>query len=612
MKLSSESPSKLSSESSSARHILNHVFGYSEFRAEQEAIVDTVCAGENTLVVMPTGGGKSLCYQIPALARGGLGIVISPLIALMQDQVSALQSLGVKAGFLNSSLDWSELQLIENKLHHGELDLLYVAPERLNQPRTIALLNQLEISLFAIDEAHCVSQWGHDFRADYLKLENLSQSFPHVPRVALTATADSRTQDEICQRLSLNTRFVCGFDRPNIQYRIRQKNQPKKQLLELINAEHKGDAGVVYCLSRKRVEDVALWLAQQGVNALPYHAGLPSSTRADHQERFLREDGVVIVATIAFGMGIDKPDVRFVAHIDMPKSIEAYYQETGRGGRDGEPATAVLFYGMEDVIKLSQMVANSDGDEFFKRREQQKLNAMLGLCEMTNCRRQALLRYFGDEQNEPCGNCDNCILAPETWDASEAVQKALSCVYRSDQRFGASHVIDILRGADNEKVRQFSHQELSTYGIGKDLSNEAWKAVFRQLVVMGFLTIDHEGYGSLRLTESCRPLLKGERKISMRKESIKAKLAPRARANSDVAEADQPLWGALRNKRRVLAKEMGVPPYVIFSDATLKEMLLHRPLNDMEMLSINGVGDKKLERYGEEFLDILREFEYNE
>lgn len=593
-------------------NILKHTFGYPCFRGQQADIVNAVCQGKNTLVVMPTGGGKSLCYQIPAILREGMGVVVSPLIALMQDQVNALTEQGVRACFLNSTLSYSRVQEIESAIACGQIDILYIAPERLNQPRTMAMLTRVQISLFAIDEAHCVAQWGHDFRADYLRLNILTEQFPHVPRVALTATADSRTQEEISSRLSLDedSQFVCGFDRPNIQYNIRQKNQAKKQLLDFIRCGYEGNAGIVYCLSRKRVEDVAQWLQSNGINAFPYHAGLPTQQRQRNQDMFLREEGVVIVATIAFGMGIDKPNVRYVAHLDMPKSLEAYYQETGRAGRDGDPAIAVMFYGMEDVVKLGQMVANSEGDEEFKRHEQQRLNAMLGLCEMTACRRQALLRYFGDELKEPCGNCDNCLIPPDTWDASVAVQKALSCVYRTEQRFGAAHVIDVLRGSENAKVQQFGHQHLSTYGIGRDISVDSWRTIFRQLVVMGYLKLADSGYGNLQLAESCREVLRGEAEIFLRQE-VKAGKAIKRKVKSSVDEEDLPLWNALRACRKELADEHGVPPYIVFSDASLKDMILLKPLTDVEFLSVSGVGDKKLDQYGEIFLDVIRNFEYS-
>jgi len=596
------------------QEILEHVFGYSAFRGPQQQVIDTLMAGGDALVLMPTGGGKSLCYQIPALARPGCGVVISPLIALMQDQVEALQAAGVNAAFLNSSLPFDEAQRIEGALLRGELDLLYLAPERLLQPRSLDLLARARLSLFAIDEAHCVSQWGHDFRADYLQLNCLHEQFPEVPRIALTATADQRTRAEIAQRLDLQNaeHFVSSFDRPNIQYRIAQKDNPRRQLLQFLRAEQQGNAGIVYCLSRAKVESTAEWLSQQGFNALPYHAGLPPQTRAEHQRRFLREEGVIIVATIAFGMGIDKPDVRFVAHLDLPKSVEAYYQETGRAGRDGEASTVLLLYGLEDVVKLGQMADNSDGSEEHKRQERARLNAMLGLCEITSCRRQSLLRYFDEELPQPCGNCDTCLEPPQTWDGTQAAAKLLSCVYRTGQRFGAAHVIDVLRGSENEKVRKFGHDKVSTYGIGKDLSANEWRGVVRQLVVRGYIEVEGE-FQSLRLTEACRPLLRGEESIQLRK------LPPKARASRDegrkssppaeLLPADEPLWEALRACRKQLADEQGVPPYVVFHDATLRGMVAARPQTREQMLVISGVGDSKLERFGEAFLAVLRDFE---
>lgn len=593
--------------------ILNSVFGYHEFRGPQAAVIDALVQGDDALVLMPTGGGKSLCYQIPALVREGVGIVISPLIALMQDQVSALRELGVRAGFLNSSLSIQEARQIELALECGELDLLYVAPERLIQPRTLELFHQIKISLFAIDEAHCVSQWGHDFRSDYLKLELLHREFPNVPRIALTATADIRTRDEIILRLQLQNaqQFISGFDRPNIQYRITQKNNPKIQLMRFLREEHAGNSGIVYCLSRNKVDQIAEWLSSEGFTALPYHAGLSSQIRQKNQERFLREDNIIMVATIAFGMGIDKPDVRFVAHLDLPKSIEAYYQETGRAGRDGEPATGLLLYGLEDVVKLRQMMAQSEGNEEFKRNEQQRLNAMLGLCEITSCRRQSLLRYFGENRAQPCGNCDCCLNPPETWDATQAVQMALSCVYRTGQRFGAGHIIDVLRGSNNEKILQFGHNKLSTYDIGKHLSVDEWKSIFRQLVARGLLDVNSDGFGGLLLNESCRIYLRGEEKIYLRRDIKIAVTSPRRANISDSIEAeDQSLWNALRACRKRLAEEHSVPPYVIFHDATLREMLEFRPLTPEQLRNITGVGESKLKRFGEEFLAVIREAEY--
>lgn len=595
--------------------ILNTVFGYHEFRGPQAAVINALVAGDDVLVLMPTGGGKSLCYQIPALVREGVGIVVSPLIALMQDQVSALRELGVRAGFLNSSLSAQEMRQTELALERGELDMLYVAPERLIQPRTLELFHRINISLFAIDEAHCVSQWGHDFRSDYLKLELLHREFPQVPRIALTATADVRTRDEIIARLQLENaqQFINGFDRPNIQYRIAQKNNPKIQLMRFLRDEQAGNSGIVYCLSRNKVEQIAEWLSSENFTALPYHAGLPAAVRQKNQERFLREDNIIMVATIAFGMGIDKPDVRFVAHLDLPKSIEAYYQETGRAGRDGEPATTLLLYGLEDVVKLRQMMAQSEGSEEFKRNEQQRLNAMLGLCEITSCRRQSLLRYFGDTLAQPCGNCDCCITPPQTWDATEAVQMALSCVYRTGQRFGAGHVIDVLRGSNNEKILSFDHHKLTTYGIGKNLSADEWKSIFRQLVARGLLDVNVDGFGGLLLNESCRVYLRGEEKINLRRDiKVAATTQRRANLGQHIETEDQGLWNALRSCRKRLAEEQGVPPYVIFHDATLREMLEFRPLTPEQLRSITGVGDSKLKRFGEEFLAVIHAAEYEE
>lgn len=592
--------------------ILKDVFGYHEFRGPQEAVINALVAGDDALVLMPTGGGKSLCYQIPSLVRDGVGIVVSPLIALMQDQVSALHELGVRAGFLNSSMTAQEAWQTELAMHNGELDMLYVAPERLIQPRTLEMLHQVKIALFAIDEAHCVSQWGHDFRADYLKLDMLQREFPNVPRIALTATADVRTREEIIARLQLENaqQFVNGFDRPNIQYRIQQKNTPKVQLLRFLRDEHANHSGIVYCLSRNKVEQTAEWLSAEGFTALPYHAGLTPQVRQKNQSRFLREDQIIMVATIAFGMGIDKPDVRFVAHLDLPKSIEAYYQETGRAGRDGEPATTLLLYGLEDVVKLRQMMANSEGNEEFKRNEQQRLNAMLGLCEITTCRRQTLLRYFGDTLTQACGNCDSCLTPAQTWDATEPVRMALSCVYRTGQRFGAGHVIDVLRGSSNEKINSFNHQTLSTYGIGKHLTADEWKSIFRQLVARGLLDVDAQAYGGLKLNDACRAILRGEESIKLRRE-IKTTATAVARKQGVVVDAeDQGLWNALRACRKRLAEEHGVPPYVIFHDATLREMLEFRPTTHSQLLSITGVGQSKLERFGDEFLEVIREAEY--
>ena len=593
---------------SEALNILQSVFGYASFREPQHAIIETVLEGGDALVLMPTGGGKSLCYQIPAIARSGCGIVISPLIALMQDQVSAMRQIGVRASFLNSTLDPHAAREVEAQLLSGDLDLLYIAPERLTQERCIALLKQASIALFAIDEAHCVSQWGHDFRADYLQLSLLHQRFPEIPRIALTATADARTREEIIMRLDLGgaQQFIAGFDRPNIRYRIALKHNPKPQLLRFLKEEHAHHAGIVYCLSRKKTEDVASWLREQGFNALPYHAGLGATVRADHQARFLREEAVIIVATIAFGMGIDKPDVRFVAHLDMPKTVESYYQETGRAGRDGEPANAWMIYGLQDVIKLRQMMAGSEGSEEHKRAEQHRLNAMLGLCEITTCRREGLMNYFGEHLAEPCGNCDTCLEPADTWDGTDSARKALSVVYRTGQRFGVNHLIDVLRGAENKKVSQFGHQQLPTYGIGKDLDNQQWRSVFRQLVARGHLSVDLEQFGALRLEEKCRPLLRGEQAIELRRDTRgkNIKLQTKTELPSDI---DIALWEALRDRRRTLAEEQGVPPYVIFHDRSLKEMCALLPSNPMQFGRITGVGERKLDKYGEAFLAVIND-----
>jgi ATP-dependent DNA helicase RecQ len=593
-----------------ALEILNSLYGYESFRGHQAEIIEHVSAGNNALVLMPTGGGKSICYQIPSLLREGVGIIISPLIALMQDQVDAMQQLGVKAAFLNSSLSHREQNVIEEELLSGQLDLLYIAPERLIQSYTLDLLSRCQLALFAIDEAHCVSQWGHDFRSDYLSLSLLHDRFPSTPRIALTATADIRTRNEIIERLSLTdaNSYISGFDRPNIRYAIANKTTPKKQLLAFLQ-QRKNEAGIVYCLSRKKVEDTAAWLSQQGFNALPYHAGLPAQLRQTHQSRFLREDGVIIVATIAFGMGIDKPDVRFVAHLDLPKSIEAYYQETGRAGRDGQPADAWMVYGLQDVVRLQQMAQGSDGSEQHKRAERHKLDAMLGLCEVTSCRRKVLLSYFADEAPNQCGNCDNCQLPPETWDATEAAQKVLSCIYRTGQRFGVVHVMDVLQGKENEKVLHHGHQQLSTFGIGSDIDEAQWRSVIRQLVVRGLLRVDLEGFSALQLTDICRPVLKGEQSLHLRKEDIKApstkKGGSKASRKTQIRPEDQELWEELRECRKYLAEEHNVPPYVIFHDATLKEMIDVMPMSASEFLMIGGVGNSKMEKYGADFIEII-------
>ena len=590
------------------QQILQHVFGFPDFRAPQDEIISTLVDGGDVLVLMPTGGGKSLCYQIPAIAREGVGVVISPLIALMQNQVDALKQLGVSATFLNSTLAFETVHRIEQSLRQGEVDLLYLAPERLVQPATLALLRELDISLFAIDEAHCVSQWGHDFRADYLHLNILATEFPSVPRIALTATADIRTRTEIVSRLSLDDarQFIVGFDRPNIRYRIALKTNPRQQLFQFLKNEHKNDAGIIYCLSRRKTEETATWLSQQGFEALPYHAGLDSETRAKNQARFLNEESIIIVATIAFGMGIDKPDVRFVAHLDLPKTVESYYQETGRAGRDGESANAWLVYGLQDVIKLRQMMENSEGSDEHKRAEQHRLNAMLGLCEITSCRRHALLRYFDEDSPERCGNCDTCIDPVDTWDGTEAAQKALSAVFRTNQRFGVNHLIDVLLGSNTEKIRQFEHDKLSTFGIGQTLDINQWRSVFRQLVARGYLSVDLERYGALRLEQKCRPLLKGEQQIELRRDSGKKAVARQTKTPLP-EDINVGLWEALRECRRLFAEAQGVPPYVIFHDKTLREMAEQMPQNTSEFGLLTGVGERKLEKYSEAFLAVIQE-----
>jgi ATP-dependent DNA helicase RecQ len=593
-----------------AHDLLSRIFGYDDFRGPQQAIVEHVAAGNDALVLMPTGGGKSLCYQVPSLLREGTGIVISPLIALMQDQVEALRQLGVRAEFLNSTLDGDTAARVERELLAGELDMLYVAPERLLTGRFLSLLSRSRIALFAIDEAHCVSQWGHDFRPEYRQLTVLHERWPDVPRIALTATADPPTQREIAERLDLTgaQHFVSSFDRPNIRYTVVQKDNAKRQLLDFLKV-HRQEAGIVYCMSRRKVEETAEFLCKEGLNALPYHAGLPAEVRAANQRRFLREDGIVMCATIAFGMGIDKPDVRFVAHTDLPKSMEGYYQETGRAGRDGEPAEAWLCYGLGDVVLLKQMIEQSEAGEERKSLERNKLDHLLGYCESMQCRRQVLLAGFGETYPQPCGNCDNCLVPPDAWDASVAAQKALSCVYRSGQRFGVGHLIDILRGGENEKIRQFGHSELSTYGIGKDLDARTWRSVFRQLVAASLLEVDTEAYGGLRLTDGSREVLKGQRKVMMRRESPKTRERDRSgqRTGLSVLPEDLVLFNALRSLRAELAKEQNVPAFVIFHDSTLRNIAEQRPTSIDALGKVGGIGGTKLARYGERLVEIVRE-----
>ncbi|TNC95467.1 MAG: ATP-dependent DNA helicase RecQ [Gallionellaceae bacterium] len=602
-----------------AQQILRDTFGYTTFRGAQQHIVEHVVAGGDALVLMPTGGGKSLCYQIPALMRDGVGIVVSPLIALMQDQVDALKQLGVSAAFLNSSLDAQTAREVMRQMRTGELKLLYVAPERLMTQGFLELLDELNegngIALFAIDEAHCVSQWGHDFRPEYRALTVLHERFSNVPRIALTATADAPTRAEIIERLQLEQaqQFVSSFDRPNIRYRVALKDNARKQLQTFLEAEHPDDAGIVYCLSRKKVEETAAWLKEQGWDALPYHAGLDAGVRSKNQSRFLREEGVIMVATVAFGMGIDKPNVRFVAHLDLPKSMEGYYQETGRAGRDGLPANAWMAYGLGDVVSMRQMLLSGDSPEERKRVELQKLDALLGFCESTECRHQTLLRYFGEEHPGACKECDNCLSPVDTWDATQAAQMALSCVYRTGQRFGVAHLIDVLLGKLTPKIEQFNHQQLSTFGIGKAMVQAQWSSVYRQLVAAGFISVDMEAYGGLKLTEISRPILRGEQEVWLRRDAEPVKRSSsKPERGSRLREAfaganDDPLWQALKAKRMELAREQGVPPYVIFHDSTLLEMLNRKPQSLTDMGLISGVGQSKLTKYGDDFLQVLED-----
>ncbi|MCA1218147.1 DNA helicase RecQ [Streptomyces sp. 8L] len=601
--------------------MLHRVFGYDAFRGSQQEIIDHVVGGGDALVLMPTGGGKSLCYQIPALVRRGVGVVVSPLIALMQDQVDALRALGVRAGFLNSTQDLDERRLVEAEFLAGELDLLYLAPERLRVESTVRLLERGTISLFAIDEAHCVAQWGHDFRPDYLALSALHERWPDVPRIALTATATEATHAEIASRLRLEDarHFVASFDRPNIQYRIAPKNEPRRQLLQLLRAEHPGDAGIVYCLSRASVEKTAEFLVKNGVDALPYHAGLDARVRQENQARFLREDGLVMVATIAFGMGIDKPDVRFVAHLDLPKSVEGYYQETGRAGRDGRPSTAWLAYGYQDVVQQRKMIDTSEGDAAHRRRLAEHVDAMLALCETVECRRVRLLDYFG-QRSEPCGNCDTCLSPPESWDGTVPAQKLLSTVVRlkreRNQKFGVGQAVDILLGKKTAKVIQFDHDGLSVFGIGADLAEAQWRGVARQLLSQGLLAVEGE-YSTLVLTDESREVLGGQRKVTLRKEPERVAKAARpggsgsgsgSRARPaavDLPEESVPVFEALRAWRGATAKEQGVPAYVIFHDATLREIALSMPSTLGALSGINGVGENKLAKYGQSLLDTL-------
>jgi ATP-dependent DNA helicase RecQ len=607
-------PVETQPEASEALQILHRVFGYDAFRGEQQDIIEHVAAGGDALVLMPTGGGKSLCYQIPALVRTGVGVVISPLIALMQDQVDALTALGVRAGFLNSTQDFEQRREVESAFLSGDLDLLYLAPERLRVESTVRLLDQGKISLFAIDEAHCVSQWGHDFRPDYLMLSELHERWPEVPRIALTATATQATHQEIATRLNLvqARHFVASFDRPNIQYRIVPKDNPQRQLLDLLRTEHEGDAGIVYCLSRNSVEKTAEFLTANGIQAVPYHAGLDSRTRARNQSRFLREDGLVVVATIAFGMGIDKPDVRFVAHLDLPKSVEGYYQETGRAGRDGLPSTAWLAYGLQDVVQQRKLIDTSEGDAAHRRRLSAHLDAMLALCETVQCRRVQLLAYFG-QTGLPCGNCDTCLVPPQAWDGTIAAQKLLSAVYRlaneRNQKFGAGQVIDILIGKRTPKVAQFRHDELTVFGIGTELKDTEWRGVIRQLLAQRLLAVEGD-YGTLVLTETSAEVLGRRREVRLRREPERTPRQSRSTSRkskpaSDLSAEAAPVFERLRAWRGATAKEQGVPAYVIFHDATLRQIAAELPSTLAELGTISGVGENKLAKYGEGVLETL-------
>ena len=600
-----------------AQAVLEKTFGYKSFRLHQQAIIASLLEGKDVLALMPTGGGKSLCYQIPALVRRGTGVVVSPLIALMQDQVDALKEAGVKAAFLNSTLSWAEVQEVEAAVTSGRLDVLYVAPERLVQERTLKLLERAEISVFAIDEAHCVAQWGHDFRPEYRQLRILPERFPTVPRIALTATADARTREEIVAELKLENaeRYIASFDRPNIRYAISEQGSigNREKLLQFIEAEHKNDAGIVYCLSRKNVEETAAWLSSKGRRAMAYHAGLPPDTRRNTQAKFLKDDGLIICATIAFGMGIDKPDVRFVAHLNLPKSIESYYQETGRAGRDGEPANAWMCYGIQDIITQRQWIAQGDGGEAHKQMQRQKLDALIGLTETASCRRQRLLAYFGETSEKPCGNCDTCLTPPRTFDGTLAAQKALSAIYRTGQRFGVGYLVDILAGKADPRISKNAHDKLNVFGTGKDIKPDTWRGLFRQLMASGYVSSDDEGHGSLTLTDRARPLLRGEEQFLMREVVVSAKAErSRGKAARDTKSGAATLSGgsdalylALKALRQKIANDAGLPPYVICHDRTLVELAQKRPRTETALHDITGLGDRKIARYGAALLEVV-------
>ena len=613
--MSEVSPKKQTGGDGKALEVLRGIFGFTDFRPHQGEIIRTLIGGGDAIAVMPTGGGKSLCYQIPSIARPGTGIVVSPLIALMKDQVDALRQHGVAAAFLNSSMSYSQRRDTADALLAGKLDLLYVAPEGLVGGGMLEMLDKIEIALFAIDEAHCVSRWGHDFRPEYLELSVLAERFPSAPRVALTATADEMTRREIAERLGLlNAEMhIAGYDRPNIRYMISERPDARRALLDFIAEKHPSESGIVYCLSRKGVENTAEWLSSKGLAAVPYHAGMTKAEREKNHNRFLREEGVIVVATVAFGMGIDKPDVRFVAHLNLPKNIESYYQETGRAGRDGMPASAWMSYGLQDLMMLIQMVDNSEADEGFKRVERSKINSLLGLCETAGCRRQSLLGYFGEKYGKPCGNCDNCLNPPETWDGTVAAQKALACVYRTGEMFGVNYLIDVLLGKDTERIKSFRHDRLKVYGAGAELDPMGWRSVIRQLVAAGALAVKTDGYGGLRLTEKGDAVMRGKENVSFRKmperesKPAKAKKIPRA-LKAEISEGDMPLFQKLRELRSRLAAEQNVPPYVIFHDSTLAAMAKEKPADLLQMSFISGIGHTKLDKYGEQFLRVVKEF----